>query len=841
MIVVGDFNLDLLNLNSKVMIASYFDTMMSFGFIPSITLPTRVQSAATLIDNIFYKLSNNSYSVNSGIVLSDLSDHLPCFACIDFPGKFELPPKYINIQTTNERAIHNFVSDLSQRNVLSQLNLQKDIDPNENYNILERNIKLAKKTHLPIKTVRFNKRKHKLKPWITQSIIKSINFKDKLYKKLKLTPVSSTLFTTLKHNLKTYNGILKKTIRSAKLNYYHSQFDRYKKDSRKTWSIINDVLGKLKQKKDFPSYFKVNEENIHDKQSIADQFNHFFATIGSNISNQNIDADPNAYKTYLKQNITSRFTFESITPVEVEKVIMRIQPKNSAGHDDISNRIIKYICPIIAAPLSVIINQSFTTGIFPQKLKVAKVIPIYKKDEETFFTNYRPISLLPVFSKILEKIAYAQFFKYLIVNNLLFNSQHGFRMSHSTETAAYEFIDVTNNFLDSGFIPLSLYIDLSKAFDTLDHTILLHKLKSYGITSSALTWFKSYLSNRNQFTLYDGFSSSSLPLNTGVPQGSVLGPLLFLVYINDICNASSECHMILYADDSTAVFPLSPLNIESGVSHINNEIDKIYVWLTANKLTLNASKTRYMVFHYVQKKIDFDSFPVLKINNLPIERCSNFDFLGLLVNENLSWQPHITKISTKISRTVGTLKRLQNTLPQHTLQTIYNSLILPHLNYCVLAWGYSAPRIFNLQKRAIRIINRAKYNAHTEPLFKSNGVLQFPDIYTLKILKFYYKYIHNSVPSYFMNIFEPIINEHSYFTRPRNRILLQLPQHNSSSIVLRYITPRVIASSPDIIIDKTLTHSYEGYSLYIKRFFIRNYSSSCEIRGCYICAGNVII
>ena len=422
---------------------------------------------------------------------------------------------------------------------------------------------------------------------------------------------------------------------------------------------------------------------------------------------------------------------------------------------------------------------------------------------------------------------------------MLYYSQHGFRTLHSTETAAYEFIDVTNNFLDSGFIPLTLYIDLSKAFDTLDHTILLYKLKYYGITSCALKWFESYLCGRNQFTLYDTFSSSLLPLNTGVPQGSVLGPLLFLLYINDIWKFSNDCHTLLYADDTTAVFPLSSYNIENGISQINHEIDKLYTWLVSNKLTLNVSKTRYMVFHYVQKKIDFNTFPEVKINNLAVQRCSNFDFLGLVVNENLSWQPHISKISTKISRAVGTLKRLQNTFPTYTLQTLYNSLISPHLNYCVCAWGYRAPRVVNLQKKAIRIINRAKFNAHTEPLFKANKMLKFPDIFKLKILKFFHRYINQNVPAYFTTIFDPVLNEHSYFTWSGNHFLPQTPRHSSSSFALRYFAPTIITSTPALITDKVYSHSYDGYSFYTKCFFVFNYSNVCEIRDCYICSRNL--
>ena len=227
-LLAGDFNINLFKLSEKVYVGKFLEMMIAQGYFPKLTLPTRFsEKRGTLIDNIFCKLSNNANSVESGIILSDISDHLPCFACIDFPGKFEPPPKIF-------KAFQNFANDLSDRNILSQLMVQPNIDPNESYSILELNIKLAKEKHLPIKNVRFNKRKHKVKPWITYRIIKSINHRDRLNKKLKQTKPNSLNFTRLKLNLKTFNMILKKTIRNAKTSYYHEQFDRYNKDSRNT-------------------------------------------------------------------------------------------------------------------------------------------------------------------------------------------------------------------------------------------------------------------------------------------------------------------------------------------------------------------------------------------------------------------------------------------------------------------------------------------------------------------------------------------------------------------------------------------------------------------------------
>lgn len=296
--------------------------------------------------------------------------------------------------------------------------------------------------------------------------------------------------------------------------------------------------------------------------------------------------------------------------------------------------------------------------------------------------------------------------------------------------------------------------------------------------------------------------------------------------------------MILYADDATLISSLSPFNLRTEIETANLELAKVHEWLTLNKLSLNIKKTRYMLFHFPQRQINFTQLPDLQISNVTIERTSEFDFLGLIINENLNWKPHISKICTKLARVTGILKRLQNTLPCFVLRTIYNSLFLPHLNYCILAWGASCSRVIKLQKRAIRYVYKSKYNAHTEPIFKSNTTLKFEDIYTLKSLKFFHKYINNSLPKYFSNMFQPVFNINPYNTRNRNNPLPQIPHKPSCANVVRYIIPRIVASTTNAITDKVYTHSLDGFSTYIKTYIIKTYKYECQIDNCYICDRN---
>ena len=468
------------------------------------------------------------------------------------------------------------------------------------------------------------------------------------------------------------------------------------------------------------------------------------------------------------------------------------------------------------------------------------MLPIFKKDENTLLNNYRPISLLPTISKVFEKIVYRQLYSYFASYKLFYNSQHGFKKKHSTETAALEFIDRILQILDSGKIPFAIYLDLSKAFDTLDHDILLHKLRHYGVDGTPLNWFQSYLKGRCQYVQFDDTRSKLSNISTGVPQGSILGPLLFIIYVNDMPWASSKFNSILYADDTTLINSLCSFDLngndqnhDSVTNNINSELTKVYNWLNANKLSLNISKTKYMIFHFPQRKLNININ--LKIEDTNIDRTSEFDFLGLRIQENLLWSAHITKIANKLSRVVGILKRIHKYIPIQALMTIYNSLFLPHLNYAILIWGHSCDRITTLQKKAIRIISSVNFNAHTEPLFKKLNILMVKDLMYQKALNFYFRYCNNELPAYFENMFSAVPITHTYPTRHRHVPRYAIPLHSSVQNCIRFYIPKILTTTPEIILDKIHTHSYTGFSKYFKLFTINNYSERCTVANCYIC------
>ena len=838
-ILTGDFNLDLLKFKEVNYINKFLESVISNGYIPKITLPTHVtQKHGSLIDNMYVKICNRFENIDAGIIINQISDHLPYF--MSFNHANVIPhnnTKYIKMTTYNEEAFINFKSDLHNPLIIDQLNNILGENPDISYDKFHNILHNLTEKHFPSKYVRFNKYIHKKDKWITSGILRSIKFKDKLYALLKSTSVNDSKYENLKFNFKTYSKILKSSIRMAKINYYNHQFDMFKNDMRKTWMKINEIINKDKKKKNFPEQFLIDDKLISDKSMITNKFNQYFVEIGPKLAEKISLPKNKSFEEYLRNPVTQHFSFSLIDKDNVIRVIESLKSKFSYGHDKISNRLLKYVKHELAHPLKLIINQSFEHAIFPELLKIAKVTPLHKKNNDQIFDNYRPISVLPSVSKVFERIMYNQIYDFFSANKIFFTSQYGFRKSHSTELAALELVNRILIEMDKNRLPINIYLDLSKAFDTLDHDILMHKLSYYGFKNKSYDLLNCYLTNRKQYVEINGTTSKLLNLKCGVPQGSILGPLLFIIYINDITNATTKFHPIIYADDTTLSATLNSFGNENEIAmNINNELKAISDWLKINKLSLNINKTKAMIFHSEQRNVPL---PDLFIEETVIEFVNEFNFLGLTIDKHLKWKKHTDQVSKKLSKTLGVMTKLKNFLPTNVLRTIYNSLIHSYINYGIVIWGWQANNIFKLQKRAIRTVSKTNYTAHTSPLFRYLKILKLPDICALHDLKFCYKLTNNLLPPYFVSeLFLIDTYAHNYNTRQSNDLRVPAVRHVFATNGMSYRYPVTFNNMNTNFKDKISTHSLTGFILYVKHKFIESYEVDCSIPNCHICKCN---
>ena len=837
--ICGDMNINLLKIHENAHYNIFYENVTAHGFAPQITLPTRLSDTCdTLIDNIF---TNDSDHEHINCVLSRVvSDHQMTSCIISKIDRERNNNVFIEVETINEHTLENFRNELVKQNISDRLNHDRLASADENCTILTNILLEARNKHIPKRMKKFNKRKDKKEKWMTNELLNQINLKNDMYVNWKSQSATVEIYNSRKINFKTYERIVNKNIDLAKKKYYHDTFYSYKNNMKKTWKTINDTLGKRKNNCKLPTYVLDNNKKISSPQNIANTLNNYFANIGTNLHSSSNHGNE-SYKQYLQTPSPYSCIFSKITENEVLKLIDEMENKSSSGYDCISNKMLKYIRNEISKPLTLIINQMIESGVFPSGLKTSKIIPLHKKGDINEKNNYRPISLLPTMSKIFERIIYKQLYAYFDNNNIMSEQQYGFRTKHSTELAAVKLVDYIKHEIDEQHTPVNIYIDLSKAFDTLNYDILLHKLHYYGVTGISYDLISSYLTDRRQYVKFNAFESEHIDVKSGVPQGSILGPLLFSIYINDLVTVSNKFNFLMYADDTTIYFNLEDfpkINLES---HISNELKLVNNWLILNRLSLNSDKTKCMTFHTWQKLVH----PLtLSINGKQIENVKFFKFLGVMFDECLSWKSHIKMIKNKLSKIIGIINKLKYIYPQHALLSIYNALFLSHMTYGLLLWGTQAEEVFRLQKKAVRIITNSEYLAHSEPLFKTLELLKIQDLYNLKILKFYYNLSYNRLPSYF-NSYLDIINTKLpilYDLRPSARPKIRLPRTRliitESSLLyqLIYLINYTNTHNPEILRKiQEKSHSYSGFNFNVSRIYLASYSSICTNRICFKC------
>ena len=585
-IIMADFNIDLLKIDTNGQTTDFIHGMFASTFYPTISRPTRVtQQTATLIDNIITNM--HEYPVTSGILYNDISDHFPVFNFYSMERS-----KRVKYTTVYRRKASS--ENINKLNIkIQNLNWDEvytDSDPCTAYgtflNILESQIKEC----LPLKKLKIKAYKS---DWLSKGILISCKQNNLLFKKFKQNPTIE-----IEATYKTYKNKLTHIIRQSKKMHFKNKFELYKKDCRKTWNTINEVLKSKNKKHMVNDKFTTSEgTSITDKNEIVEQFNKYFTNIGSSLNSKlpKTGEDPIQH---IKHN-TASFFCAPTDPTEIINIVKSGNSSKSSGVDNIDPYVVQKIIPQIANQLAHIFNKSLQTGIVPDKLKIAKVIPLYKNDNPEQFKNYRPISILPCFSKIIERIMYNRLYSFLTKHNIISEKQYGFRKKYATYMALIDLVDKISSNFDEKKYTVGVFLDLSKAFDTIDHTILINKLQCYGVRGSACNWFVSYLQNRKQYVVYNKTESECKDISCGVPQGSILGPLLFILYINDIENVSDIIKPILFADDTSLFHSHTCFN--TLIQEVNIQLHKFSTWFNTNKLSLNTKKTNFIIFTPIGK------------------------------------------------------------------------------------------------------------------------------------------------------------------------------------------------------------------------------------------------
>ena len=769
LIIGTDQNIDYLKLDQHENTAKFLDMNFQLGLVPMITRPTRITSkTATLIDNIY---TNDIAHVKSSILLTGISDHLPC--CFFLGHRHKKEPLRIQSRKMNESKINKIKQSLSEVD-WTPLN---EMDVNNAYDSFVNQLNVCLDKHAPVKTITISGKNIIRDEWMTPGLLQSSKTCDKLYRQQIGLPIDHSKHIKYVNYRNQYNSLKRYT----KKDFYYKQIEFYKNSSKKLWNILNKVIGKTRNKMELPTKIK-NTRGIlvHGSLAIANTFCDFFSNVGPNLASK-IPLPNKTYTSYMDGIFCdSTLLLAPTDPYEISNIINKLGNKTSSGYDGISNIFLKQISPEICLPLSIIFNKSIESATFPDSMKLGDIMPVYKSKDRASCTNYRPISLLPVVSKILERIIYKRVYHYLTQYNLLYNSQYGFRAKHSTINAVTEFVGKVAEGFENGESTLGVFLDLSKAFDTIDHDILLYKLERYGIRGHCNQWFKSYLTGRTQQVKYNEVRSKALPVKCGVPQGSVLGPLLFIIYTNDIHRSLSESCCILFADDTTVY--MTDSDQTKLATCMVQDMNTLCDWFKANKLSLNLDKTNCIMFHPKGHSIDHD-FKLI-IGHCQINLVNDTKFLGLYIDQHLNWACHLTKVRLKISSGLFMLNNVRNLIPSEQKKTIYMSFINSHLVYGAMLWGPmslagSRSKLHNSQIKAIKAINNTKIN-NISHAFKKYDILKLQDIINLELEKFMYKQAKGDLPLPLLNLYQNAGQTHEYDTR--GRYYANVPKHHKSTV-----------------------------------------------------------
>lgn len=719
-VACGDFNINILKDNKIT--EAFLNILKNYNLKISLLEPTRPASG-TCLDNFLHNVRGSSCEVIQ-LVLSDHTAQY--FKC---PVREFYPIKYW-YSFRRDYCEENMVKFRDNMGRLSFSDIFSSICPNEAFDKFHDMFKLIYDLCFPL--VKHKHSVHKKATWITKGIRTCTKRKRALLWKYRNKPCAENL-NMLKNYTKRLKSIMKLTQKSR--NDYTIKMATNK--SKATWNILN----KNTFNKPPNAYIKKVKQNniiLTNPKDIAESFNDFFINQAKPASSSNNNS--------IKWHNPNSMVMLPSTPDDIFKIINSLKNTYSTGFDGIATKVIKHVADIISPVLSHIMNLCIDCGIFPDKLKLTIVKPLFKKNDKQIMNNYRPVALVSIFSKIFEKYMHHSLYAYLEKYNILIEGQFGFRKNKSINNAIYNFLKTVITARDNKLSVHAMYMDLSKAFDFVDHNILIDKLEAYGVRGNVLNLNKSFITNRLQQTQITQlcpksktekmYMSSFKSVGCGVPQGSIAGPLYFITYINDLPHATDHS-MVLFADDSTVVFvgnkdkPVEP--------EITLALSKIIKWLTCNNLMINLDKTGIMTFNKYKKLTS----QICYSNNY-IQEITVTKFLGIYLDSNLNWNKHAESVCSKLGSYSYALYMLGKVVNQSAVLISYHAHVTSTLRYGIIFWGNCTEKhtIFKAQKKCVRSVCHLKTSATCKNHFQSLKIMTFPCLYIYEMAVFMRNNLH---------------------------------------------------------------------------------------------------